>query len=125
MAATTEPVTVSTTLNYAQLPFDGSKPWFIVDFDPKTGARESNFSLDGRQVDIENVRGKENEYDLDTSGFRFMKSPSGFTNFEDDAAIKDEYYKESAEILKNVTGARRVVLFDHSAWISLQIWSYV
>lgn len=105
---------VPAVLYYFSPPFDGSKPWFNVDFNPKTGERDSNFTLDVRTVDIENIRGHEDEYDLDSSGFRFMKCPSGFTNFEDDAAIKDAYYKESAAVIKKVTGARRVVLFDHT-----------
>ncbi|GJJ11642.1 hypothetical protein Clacol_005878 [Clathrus columnatus] len=106
--------TVSTTLNYFQPPADGSKPWFTVDFNPKTGERDSNFKMDKITLEIENVRGHEDEYDIDSSGFRFLKSPSGFTNFDDEAVIKDSYFKESAEIIKRITSARRVVLFDHT-----------
>ncbi|GJJ11653.1 hypothetical protein Clacol_005889 [Clathrus columnatus] len=110
--------TVNTTLYYFQPPFDNSKPWFEVDIDPKTGQRNSNFTLDSQVLEVENVRGHEDEYDLDSSGFRFLKWSSDFTSFNDDAAIKSAYYKESAEIIKKVTGCRRVVLFDHSTWTS-------
>ena len=32
----------------------------------------------------------------------------------DDAEIEKEYYPESEELIKKVTGASRVVFFDHS-----------
>ncbi|GJJ11643.1 hypothetical protein Clacol_005879 [Clathrus columnatus] len=106
--------TVETTFYYSQLPFDNSKPWFDVNFNLKTGERDSNFTMESRTLEVENVRGHEDEYDMDSAGFRFIKSPSDFTDFDDDAAIKGAYYKESNEIIKKVTGARRVVMFDHT-----------
>ncbi|GJJ11696.1 hypothetical protein Clacol_005932 [Clathrus columnatus] len=106
--------TVPALLNYFQPPLDGSKPWVKVDIDPKTGERGSNFSREEKSVDIENIRGHESEYGLDISGFTFQEHQSNFTNFDDNDAIKDEYYKESIELIKKVTGAHRVVLFDHT-----------
>lgn len=106
--------TVTSTLYYFQPPLDDSKPWVEVDIDPKTGNRPSNFSQEERQFDIENVRGRENEYDLDTAGFRFHEHTSSFKNFENEEAIKKDYYKESVDLIKEVTGANRVVIFDHT-----------
>lgn len=106
--------TVSASLNYFQPPLDDSKPWIEVDIDPKTGDRRTNFSQEKRQFEIENVRGRENEYNLDTTGFRFHKHISSFKNFDDEEAIKKEYYNESIHLIKEVTGANRVVIFDHS-----------
>ena len=34
--------------------------------------------------------------------------------FEDDAALEKEYYPESIALIKELTGASRVVVFDHS-----------
>ncbi|GJJ11697.1 hypothetical protein Clacol_005933 [Clathrus columnatus] len=107
-------VTVPTILNYFQPPLDGSKPWIQVDIDSKTGERPSNFTQEERRADIENVRGRESEYGLDVSGFTFYEHQSNFKNFEDDVAVKDVYYKESIDLIKKVTGANRVVLFDHT-----------
>ncbi|GJJ11641.1 hypothetical protein Clacol_005877 [Clathrus columnatus] len=105
---------VRTTLYYFQPPLDGSKPWTQVGLDPKTGERPTNFGTEQKQVEIENVRGRETEHDMDSSGFLFYKHQSKFKNFGDDAAVKDEYYNESIELIKKVTGANRVVLFDHT-----------
>ncbi|TFK37367.1 hypothetical protein BDQ12DRAFT_157158 [Crucibulum laeve] len=63
---------------------------------------------------IENVRGKEESVTLDTAGFQFFKSPAKHTSFTDDAEIEREYYPESIELIKKLTGATRVVLFDHT-----------
>ncbi|GJJ11655.1 hypothetical protein Clacol_005891 [Clathrus columnatus] len=107
-------VEVPTSLNYYQPPLDGSKPWLLVQADPKVGGRPTNFGHEEKQVIIENVRGHESEYDLDTSGFLFYKHESECKNFEDNTVIEDVYYKESIELIKKVTGANRVVLFDHT-----------
>ncbi|GJJ11654.1 hypothetical protein Clacol_005890 [Clathrus columnatus] len=112
--ADVEIATVPVSLNYYQPPADGSKPWVRAgsDLDPK--APPTNFSYEEKQVIIENIRGHESEYDLDSSGFLFYKHESEFKNFEDETAIQDVYYKESIKLIKKVTGANRVVLFDHT-----------
>ncbi|GJJ11674.1 hypothetical protein Clacol_005910 [Clathrus columnatus] len=105
---------VSTTVNYLKPPPDGSKPW--VEISTKTGKHSSNFSLEAKQVIIENVRGHESEYDLDTTGFLFRghESQMQYSDFEDEVTIKDVYYKESAELIKKVTGANQVVVYNHA-----------
>lgn len=110
---------VSTSMNYFQPPLDGTKPWVVVDVDPKTGERPSNFTQEVRQVDVENVRGRENEYDLDTSGFTFIKSPATFKEFDNEQAVRSQYYQDTIDLVKKVTGANRVVVFDHSMYFFL------
>lgn len=106
---------VKTKLNYSVPPADGSKPWIIAgDIDPATGRNRSNYTIVAHDVEIENVRGKESEYTLQDSGFKYHTSATAHTNWEDDEAIKASYYPESIELLKKITGAKRVVLFDHS-----------
>ncbi|GJJ11677.1 hypothetical protein Clacol_005913 [Clathrus columnatus] len=109
-----EIASVPTSLNYFKPPLDGSKPWVQVNPDPKTGEQPMNYSKEAQQVIIENVRGHESEYDLDTTGFLFHQHESQCKNFEDEAVLKDVYYKESTDLIKKVTGANRVVLFDHT-----------
>ncbi|GJJ11695.1 hypothetical protein Clacol_005931 [Clathrus columnatus] len=108
-----EITTISTTLHYFKPPPDGSKPW--VETNLQTGEHSSNVSQgSSKQVIIENVRGHESEYDLDTTGFLFLEHESQCKNFEDEATIKDVYYKESIGLIKKVTGANRVVVFHHA-----------
>ena len=111
--------TVPATLVYSHTPEDGSRPWVSVDSDPATGERRSNFSSDFKEVQVENVRGKESSYALDTTGFQYFTHPSAHKKFTDTEEIKKEYYPESAALLKKITGANRVVIFDHSMCFSL------
>ncbi|KAF8529789.1 hypothetical protein JB92DRAFT_3139375 [Gautieria morchelliformis] len=106
--------TVSSQLCYFVPPKDGSRPWQAVDFDPATGERPSNFGVEEKEVNIENVRGKEGAYSLDTTGFQYFSHASSHTKFTDDEEIKKEYYPESEALLKKFTGAGRVVIFDHT-----------
>ena len=58
----------------------------------------------------------EDEYALDVAGFEYHSGATALNkeDFEDDEVIKRVYYPESEEYLKKVTGASRVLLFDHS-----------
>ncbi|KAJ7916201.1 hypothetical protein B0H13DRAFT_1609641 [Mycena leptocephala] len=51
---------------------------------------------------------------LDKTGFQLFKHPAKHTAFTNDADIEKEYYPESIELIKRLTGASRVVLFDHT-----------
>ena len=60
------------------------------------------------------ARGREHEFSLDTHGFQFVRHVSAETEFVDEERIKGVYYKEGEELLKSVTGAKRVLIFDHT-----------
>ncbi|TDL17573.1 hypothetical protein BD410DRAFT_729826 [Rickenella mellea] len=106
--------TVKATLVYPVLPADGSKPYTNINADPTTGERGTNLGTETYEFDIENLRGKEDSVSLDTAGFQYFKEAAKHTSFTDDAVIKKEYYPESVDLLKRLTGASRVVLFDHT-----------
>lgn len=82
--------------------------------DPATGEQAKNYTQAPYQMDIENLGGKEDSVTLDTVGFQFIKAPAKHTTFASDAEIQAEYYPESVDLLKKLTGASKVVLFDHS-----------
>jgi len=106
--------TVKSMLFYFVPPADGSKPYIHINADPATGERAKNYTQEHYAVDIENLRGKEDSVTLDTAGFQFFKAPAKHTSFSSDAEVEAEYYPESIELLKKLTGASRVVLFDHT-----------
>lgn len=109
--------TVPAPLFYFSPPADGSEPYNRVNTDPTSTAPLSNWTPVKHIIQIENVRGKEDSLLLDEAGFQFIKHRSNHTSFIDDEEIKAEYYPESAELIKQLTGASRVVLFDHSMTI--------
>lgn len=110
---------VKTILRYSVAPTDGSKPYTYVNADPTTGERGRNYTEEPYEIQVENLRGNENSVSLDTAGFVFARAPAKHTSFGSDEEIEREYYPESEELLKKLTGASRVVFFDHSACISL------
>ena len=111
---TDAPVSTTADLFYALEPEGGVRAYQRVDIDPSTGERVRNFGVEARSVVIENVRGKEDTVSLDTTGFQFYKHTSKHTTFDNDEEIYREYYPESIELIKKLTGASRVELFDHS-----------
>ena len=106
--------TVTAELKYFAPPSDGSKPWVNINGDTGTGERSRNFEQVPHHLEIENIRGNEDSVSLDTTGFTYYRRPQKYTSFSDDAEIEREYYPESIELVKQLTGASRVVPFDHS-----------
>lgn len=113
--ASSGPNSTTGTLLYFVPPASGERAYQHINTDSTTGERKRNFTREEKTVVIENVRGKEANYSLDTTGYQFYKHKSQFNAFTNDAAIRAEYYAESIELLKKLTGASRVELFDHSA----------
>ncbi|KAI0310548.1 hypothetical protein OF83DRAFT_853124 [Amylostereum chailletii] len=107
-----EPSSVTATLNYFVPPADGSEASYIVDL--ASGTNTQNWGTSPHSVSIENLRGREDTVSLDTAGFQFFNHPTRHTAFSDDADIKEEYYPDCVELFKAVTGASRVFIFDHT-----------
>lgn len=108
---------MSTTGNlvYSNPPADGSPAWVQPDFDPALASEPPrNWTEDIRKVEIKDARGNEDKYTLDTAALQFYRRPAKLTRFVDDEEIKAEYYPESIELIKELTGARMVIPFDHS-----------
>jgi len=109
------PASITSTLIFALPPPDGTRPYLKTIADPKTGKHDRNYDREERTVLIENLRRKSVEIPtLDTAGFQLFHRPARHTTFISDEEIEKEYYSESVELLKELTGATRVVLFDHT-----------
>ncbi|KZT09387.1 uncharacterized protein LAESUDRAFT_647013 [Laetiporus sulphureus 93-53] len=111
-AATLTPHDVPTTLNY-YAPVGNEAPFQYVETPPE-GKPQNNIGLDPHPVVIQDARGRESEYSIDTTGFQFVKHVSAEKEFDDDERIKTVYYKEVEELLKREVGAKRVYIFDHT-----------
>ncbi|KAH6708920.1 hypothetical protein BKA61DRAFT_615084 [Leptodontidium sp. MPI-SDFR-AT-0119] len=70
-----------------------------------------------RSMTIHDVRPIVGNFKLDANGFQFVKLPPKDTgrdfNAYEDETIANEYYLELAEIVKNLTGASTVHVFNH------------
>ncbi|KAF9476255.1 hypothetical protein BDN70DRAFT_185671 [Pholiota conissans] len=114
MSSTTGPASTTAQFVYMVPPDEGVRPYQHINADPITGDRKRNFGREEKEVTIENLRGKEDTVSLDTTGFQYYKHASKHTAFLDDDEIRAEYYPESVELVKKLTGASRVVFFDHT-----------
>lgn len=111
-AAVLTPGDVPTIMNYYK-PV-GTEPPFQYVNDPPEGQEKHNIGIDPHPVIVHDVRSKEDTVSLDITGFQFVKHVSQEKDFLDDEHIKDQYYKEVEELLKQQTGAKRVLIFDHT-----------
>lgn len=89
---------------------------------PPPGVPWATGALDPRQVRIHDGRplAALGELTLDKSGFQRVSHRSALRDFGDEALIRSVYYPESAEVLKEHTGATQVVVFDHTLRDSAQ-----
>jgi hypothetical protein len=101
---------VSTTLNYWDDPGDGSSPTPI--FIGKGRITNERPHL-AHNFTITDVSGDEKNYTLDSHGFQYCRHESREKNFTDETAIQTTYYRECEQLLKDVTGATRIHIFNH------------
>ena len=75
-------------------------------------AADHDGSYDMREVDIRDGRGE--SFDLDSAGFMLVDHASRVTDWHDDAMLKQVYEIEAKELVRQITGAGRVEVFDHT-----------
>ena len=83
-------------------------------FDPPAGARRTTIINDPHEVPIINARRVIVDPTLDEEGFSLVHHISAVRNFYDDEEVKRTYYPEAEALLKTLTGADRVHVFDHT-----------
>ncbi|KAI1763289.1 hypothetical protein GGR53DRAFT_371714 [Hypoxylon sp. FL1150] len=113
---------VSTSINYYKDPGDGSLPMPIVIADNTVKNERPHVA---KPVVVHDVTGEEERYSLDSHGFQFLRHESklsGLQAFQNDDLVKSEYYPESVELLKNITGASRIFIFDHKTRCGPSNW---
>ena len=106
------PHDVPTSLNY-YTPIGQDAPFQYV-YEPPEGTPKNNLGSEPHDVVVHDVRGKEDTVGLDKTGFQFVKHISTEKDFDDEERIQSVYYKEVEDLLKKVTGGKRVFIFDHT-----------
>ncbi|KAM3519715.1 hypothetical protein NHJ13051_007332 [Beauveria bassiana] len=101
---------VATTLNYWDDPGDGSKPTPIFIGKGRISNKRPHKAWD---FVVSDISGDEDQYTLDSHGFQYCQSPSDETLFTDEQQIKQGYYAECEALIKKITGARSVHIFNH------------
>jgi hypothetical protein len=83
-------------------------------YEPPAGVPMSNVQVEGHATTIYGLRPAASEFTLDEVGFKLLAHQSVVKNFWDEEEIRRVYYPESVELLKRVTGAAEVRVFDHT-----------
>jgi hypothetical protein len=65
-------------------------------------------------VSIRDARPIANDLRLDEHGFELHSHPSAFADFYDEAAVRERYYPEVQTVMRAITGALAVIVFDHN-----------
>jgi hypothetical protein len=85
-----------------------------LEFDPPPGVPRTTAVYREHTVAIRNVRPVASTLSLEHEGFQLLTAPTSVRDFNDEEAIRTRYYAEAMELLEELTGASRVVVFDHT-----------
>jgi len=83
-------------------------------FGPNNIRRRRTGTQELKRVDIHNGRAQLERFSLDETGFIFVAHQTNVTDFFDRDQIESVYYPEVERLIRETSGARRVVLFDHT-----------
>lgn len=106
-----EPQFVEATLNY--MLNNGEKIFTQTMNESGVADIRAGGTQDPRQVTIRNGRPAK-EFSLDREGFRFVGHDTRVKDFFDEDEIREIYYPEMEALIKAQSGAKRVVVFDHT-----------
>jgi len=105
----TAPDTIEATLNYINN--NGEK--IFTETAPAGGTdTRSGGTPDPHRVAIHN--GRDRDFSLDRDGFRFVPHDTQVRDFFDPDEVRSTYYAEMEALVKAESGAKRVVIFDHT-----------
>ncbi len=108
----TERDTLDATLSY----FADTKatPVTVVAPPGESDKRLGGGASEPHRVTLRNGRPHIDEFDIEKHGFRFVPHNTRVADFYDEDAIHRVYYPEMEALVKAETGAKRVVVFDHT-----------
>ena len=102
---------VESTINY--LAEMGERPFFYVN-DPPPGAPRRNTRPDRRPVAFHDARELAPDPSLDVEGFLLARHETAVDDLFDAGGVRARYYPEVEALVRRITGAARVVAFDHN-----------
>ena len=108
---TARPAALEADLNY--LLFSGERPRNYAIPAP-AGEPQRSGQTDTRRVRIRDARRAQERFTLDQNGFELRAHSSTLTDFSSEEAIRNIYYPEAIALIRAVTGASKVVVFDHT-----------
>ena len=100
----------------AQLSYfaSGDNPAEVRVYPPGSGIATVRPASIQHLISIRDARPIANELRLDEQGFELHSRPSAFADFYDEAAVRERYYPEVQTVMRAITDAAAVIVFDHN-----------
>jgi hypothetical protein len=98
-------------LNYTE--DTGEKPFTYL-YEPPPGAPARSARTAKHAMSIFDGRAVQSRISLDSEGFALVRHETKAGNFYDPEEVRRVYYPEVERLVKEATGAARVVVFDHN-----------
>lgn len=102
---------VRAAMNYSA---DNGRPIDYYFYEPDPSITLNPPGTDTQDVEIHDGWREADRHDIDREGFVLRDFPAGFDAFDDEDAVKARFYPEVEAFVMAQTGARRVVIFDHT-----------
>jgi hypothetical protein len=100
---------VQASLNYFA---ESSDRPVIYTYEPPPGVPRTTGKAEPHSVLVRNAR-LADQLSLDREGFQLVNHETAVQDFYDRAQVQQVYYREIEQLLKQATGAEKVVVFDH------------
>jgi hypothetical protein len=104
------PDAVRATLNYT---VDNGIPPDYYFYEPEEPPK-LNPPGDPHEMEILSGWPRVEQFDADREGFQLEPFPAAFSRYDDGAAVQEVFYRQVVDFVKRNTGAKRVVIFDHT-----------
>lgn len=83
-------------------------------YEPDPSVQRNPPGTDAQEVEIHNAWPQAATLSADREGFELHDFEARFDQFDDDSSIHSQFYPQVIDFVKRHTGARRVVVFDHT-----------
>ena len=104
---------VNAPMSYLHVEGMQEKPTYYL-CTPPAGVPQRNTAQVKHTMAIQNAREHLDEISLDKQGITFTPHETAVKNFYDAEEVKAVYYPEVVELIKKMTGAEQVHVFDHN-----------
>jgi hypothetical protein len=88
---------------------------YSYNYEPPPGVPPRNTREETHQIKILDARAVNDRLSLEREGFVLIRRPTAATNLYDDEEVLSLYYPECERVIREATGAARVIAFDHIA----------
>jgi len=85
-----------------------------LEYEPPPGVAHTTAVHRDYTVTIRDVRPAASALSLEREGFQLVSAATGVSDLYDQEAVRTRYYAETISLLEELTGASRVVVFDHT-----------